>query len=51
MAQWIKVIAAKPGELSLIPRTHIGGGGNQLHKLSSDFHSSTIADLLPYIMC
>lgn len=29
MAQWAKLIAVKPGDLSLIPRAHITEGKNE----------------------
>ena len=34
MAQWIKALAAIPGDLSFIPRTHIIEGENQLPQWS-----------------
>lgn len=37
MAQWVKVFAAKPDDLSLIPRTHRVEGQNS-PKLSSDYN-------------
>lgn len=33
MAQWVKVLASKPGDLSSIPKTHVMGGENQLTKV------------------
>jgi hypothetical protein len=36
MAQWINVLATKPGELNSIPRNYMVEGDNQLCKFSSD---------------
>lgn len=43
MAQHVKVPAAKPANLSFIPRTHMVEGEKQLPKLSSDLHTCTVA--------
>lgn len=37
-AQWVKVFAVNPEDLSLISRTHKGEGLNKLPKLSSDYN-------------
>lgn len=38
MAQQIKVLIAKPDELSLIPKTHIMEERTNYHRLSPDLH-------------
>lgn len=38
MAQRVKVLAAKPDDLSLIPQNRGGGRKEPSHKLSSGFH-------------
>lgn len=38
MAQQVKVIAAKPVNLSLIPRNHMMGGENKFLREPSDHH-------------
>lgn len=40
MTQLIKVFAAKPDDLSLMPRTHVVGV-NDSYKLCSDLHTCT----------
>jgi hypothetical protein len=36
MTQWVKVLAAKPDNLSSIPRTYVLKDENKLQRLSSD---------------
>lgn len=44
MAQWVRVIAAKPGDLTLIPRTYmVKGEKKKSHKLSFDLHTYAMA--------
>lgn len=38
MAQWIKVLAAKPDHLSLVTGTHMVKGKNQLQKVHTHAH-------------
>ena len=38
MAQQVKVLTIKPGDLSPIPWTHMIEGDGNSHKLSSDHH-------------
>lgn len=45
MAQ--RVFAAKPDDLDSEPRTHVVGGKNYLHKLSSVLHTCTTAQAYP----
>lgn len=40
MAQWVKALAAKPGDLSSNPKTHMVKGENS-SKSSSDLHIYT----------
>lgn len=49
MAEWVCVLHARPGNLSLIPGAHMVEGGTDLCKLSSDFHTGAVAygHLLP----
>lgn len=44
MAQRIMVIATKLENLSSIPGIHMVKGHNRSHKLSSDFHTKTVAN-------
>jgi hypothetical protein len=43
IGQWANVIAVKPGNLSLIPKTHITEGKNELVQVSSGLYMSGLA--------
>ena len=47
MAQWVKVLAAKPNYLSSIPRTYMVEGVNQFPQLPSDLHIQAMVPPLP----
>jgi len=44
MVQWVEALSCKPEDLSLSPRTHIKGGENSPHKLSSDVPTCIMHD-------
>lgn len=43
MAQWLKVLATKPANLSWISKTHEKKGDNDSPKVSSDLHLKAVA--------
>jgi hypothetical protein len=43
MAQWVKILAARPNDLCSIPRTLMLDGTANSHRLSSDLHGYAVA--------
>jgi hypothetical protein len=43
MAQWVKALATKPDNLSLIPKNHMTERENQLPQVVHDLHVYTMA--------
>lgn len=44
MAQWVKALATKPGNLRVTPGSHTVEGKKMSHKLTSNFHGQHTHD-------